>query len=160
MVKNKQRSFTLIEILIVAAITVVLSGTSLAILTSYRDDKVLSNHVSLFIRTLELAKAKASAVDASLCSSPTSAHVNGYSVVVDPSNITLLPNCDTVPSPIVYPLPTGIAYITPTFSVSFNENNYQGNTVTLPLKNIDTNKCKFIKIDETGYITSGDYTCP
>lgn len=160
MVKNKRRSFTLIEILIVAAITIVLSGTSLAILTTYRDDKVLSNHVSVFIRTLELAKAKASAIDVSLCSNPTTAHVNGYSVVVDPSYITLLPNCDTAPTPIVYPLPTGIEYITPTFAIRFDENNYQGNTVTLPLKNTGTNKCKFIKIDETGYITSGDYTCP
>ncbi|MCX6731183.1 MAG: type II secretion system protein, partial [Candidatus Roizmanbacteria bacterium] len=81
MVKNKKRSYTLIEILIVAAITILLSGTSLAILTSYRDDKVLSNQVSLFIRALEMAKVKASATDVSLCSDSTTAHVNGYSVV-------------------------------------------------------------------------------
>lgn len=160
MVKNKKLSFTLIEILIVAAITILLSGTSLAILTTYRDDKVLSNQISLFTRTLELAKVKASATDVSLCSSVSTAHVNGYSVVVDPQHITLLPNCDTEPSPIVYPIPTGIEYITPSFALKFNEHNYEGGTVTIPVINRSTNKCKFIKIDETGYITNGDYTCP
>lgn len=160
MVKNNKSSFTLIEILIVAAITIVLSGTSLAILTTYRDDKVLNNQVSLFIRTLELAKVKASAVDVSLCSSSETAHVDGYTVVVNSSDITLLPNCDTVPSPIVYPIPTGFQFITPTFELRFNEHNYEGQTVTIPLMNNNTNKCKFVTIDETGYITNGDYTCP
>jgi type II secretory pathway pseudopilin PulG len=160
MVKNKKRSFTLIEILIVAAITIILSGTSLAILTTYRDDKILSNQVAVFTRALELAKNKASATDVSLCSQSNIAHVSEYTVDVSTSNITLLPNCDTIPSPINYPIPTGIEYITPAFSIHFNQHNYQGDTVTIPIINRLTNKCKFVKIDETGYITNGDYTCP
>lgn len=161
MVKSNKKSFTLIEILIVSTIIVVLSGTSLAVFFIYRDDKILSNQVALFTGILELAKNKANAGDVSLCSNNITPHVDGYSVVVNASNISLRPGCDTVPTPLIYPIPTNIAYITPTFSLRFDGHNYQGETRKFPIKNIDTGKCKFVQVDETGFITNGDYSpCP
>lgn len=160
MVKSNNKSFTLIEILVVTSIIILLSGTSLAIFSSFRDDKVLDNQVTLLTHQLELAKSEANAGDVALCSSSTSAHVAGYSVAVSTSTITLLPECDTTPTPQSYPIPSNVVYITPTFSVRFDNQNYQGGTRKFPIKNTDTNKCKFVQIDETGLVTSGDLPCP
>ncbi|MFH0773335.1 MAG: type II secretion system protein [bacterium] len=160
MVKNNTKSFTMIELLIVSTIILVLSGVSMALFFTYRDDKTLSNHVSLFTGVLELAKNKASAGDSALCSSSQTAHVNNYSVVVNPTKIIIQPGCDTIPTPINYPVPTNIMYITPTFSLRFDNQNYQGETRKFPIKDTNTNKCKYVQIDETGLITNGDCTCP
>lgn len=160
MVKNNSRSFTLIELLVVATIIVFLSGTSMAIFSTYRDDRALGKEVALFSSILELAKNKATAKDVSLCSDSTSAQVGGYTVQVNPTKTILLPECDTIPSPINYPIPTNIVYITPTFALRFDDQNYQGGTRIFPIKNIYTNKCKFVQIDETGLVTNGDYVCP
>jgi len=160
---HKAKSFTLIEILIVTSLIIVLSGTSLALFSSYRDEKTLDNQITLFRSTLELAINKATAGDVSLCSSASSAHVTGYSVMVNNTDIILLPGCDTTPTPIRYTIPSNITYVTPSFSLQFDYQNYQGETRKFPIKNTDTGKCKFVQIDETGVITSGDYTytpCP
>lgn len=149
--------------LVVSAIIVILSGTSLVILSTYRDDNILNNQVSLLTHTLELAKNKATAGDVALCSSSSSAHVDGYSVTVSSTNITLLPGCDTAPTPINYPVPTNITYVYPLllpFSVRFGNQNYQGGIQIFKIKNTDTAKCKFVQIDETGLITNGDTPCP
>jgi type II secretory pathway pseudopilin PulG len=159
--KYSKKSFTLIEILVVSMIIVVLSGTSLALFSTYKDDRVLNSQVDVFSRVLELAKNKATSGDTSLCSNSSTAHVNGYSVSVNPSNITLIPGCDTVPTPLIYPIPTSITYPTPTFSLQFDSQNYQGSTRKFPIKANDTGKCKFVQIDETGLVTSGNFTpCP
>lgn len=163
MVKSNKTGFTLTEILIVSTIIIILSGTSLAIFSTYRNDKILDNQVSLLVHTMELAKNKATAGDVALCSNNETAHVDSYSVTVNSSAITLLPGCDTIPTPLTYPIPTNIVYITPTFSVRFDSQNYQGETRRFPIKNIDINKCKFVQIDETGLITNGDCStclCP
>ena len=158
--QNSTKSFTLIEMLIVASIIVVLSGSSLAILSIYRDDKVLSSHVSILAHTFELAKNKANAGDVALCSDNQIAHIDGYTVVATPSAITILPGCDTEPTVINYPIPSNVIYITPTFSLRFGGQNYQGETRKFPMKNVDTGKCKFVQIDEVGLITNGDMACP
>lgn len=158
---NMAKSFTLIEILIVTSLIIVMSGTSLAIFSSYRDDKVLDNQVTLLKSTIEMAMSKAVAGDVSLCSDNTNAHVNGYTVLVDSTDITTLPGCDTNPTPIKSAIPQNISYVTPTFSLSFGNMNYQGETRVFPIKNKDTGKCKFVQISETGVVTSGNYTpCP
>jgi Tfp pilus assembly protein FimT len=160
MAKNNTDSFTLIEILIVSTIVLLLSGVSLAIFSTYRNDKALENQATVLANVLELAKNKADAGDVSLCSNSDTAHVNGYSVSIDPTSINLSPGCDTIPTPIVYAIPANIVYVTPTFSVQFDDKNYQGTTRKFPIKNNDTNKCKFVQIDETGLITNGNCTCP
>ena len=162
MVKNNSRSFTLIEILIVSAIVLVLSGISLAILVSYKDDRTFNTHVSIFMRTLEQAKNKASAGDVSLCGNSPTPYVDGYSVIVNSSFVILSPGCTTtLPTPISYAIPANIVYITPTFSLRFDGLNYQGGTRKFPIKNTTTNTCKYVEIDESGLITNGDYaTCP
>lgn len=161
MVKNNVRSFTLIEILIVTTIVMLMSGVSLAVFSSYRDDKALNNELELLRGVLELAKDKAAAGDVSLCSNSEDAHVDSYSVVVDSSKLSLIPGCDTSPTPLIYPIPTNIEFITPTFAARFDNINYQGPLQKIPLKNTTTNKCKYIQIEETGVVTIGNYSaCP
>lgn len=152
-------AFTLIEVLVVTTIIVALSGTSMALFSLYRDDRVLNNQVQMLTTVLELAKNKASAGDTSLCSEQSSAHVDGYTVTIG-SSLTLTPGCDTVPTPIQYSIPATITYTPSSQSLFFNESNYQGNTVRFILKNTDTSRCKFVEIYETGLVTNGDTTCP
>lgn len=158
--QSNAKSFTLVEILVVATIIVILSGTSVAMFSSYRDDKVLSNQVALLSSVIDLAKNKASAGDVSFCSNSSLAHISGYTVTIDSTYITLLPGCDTTPTPIQYQIPQNIAFITPSMSLQFNNINYQGTTRKMPIKNTLTNKCKYLQIDDTGLITNGEYTCP
>lgn len=159
--QNNNKSFTLVEILIVSAIIVVMSGGSLAIFFTFREDKSLNNQVTIFTHALELAKTRAQSGDVSLCANSDSAHISGYSVIVTPLDLTLLPGCDTAPTPQTYPIPTGIVYVTPSVSVRFDSIKYQGVTRRFPLKNTGTNKCKYVQIDETGLVTNGDLSpCP
>ena len=157
---SKAKSFTLVEILVVTALIILLSGTSLAIFSSFRDEKTLDNQATLFKSVIELAIEKAAAGDVSLCSSPETAHVAGYSVIVDSENhnLTLMPECDTVPTPIKYAIPSNIIYVNAPFSLRFDYQNYQGETRKFSIKNKTTEKCKYVQIDETGIITSGDDT--
>ena len=153
---NSHKSFTLIETLIVGFIIVVLSGMSLAIFTSYKDDKVLNAQVSLFTRTIELVKNMAAAGDVTLCSENDIAHINGYSLALDPTGMKMIPGCDTEPTPFTYPIPLNIEYITPTFALRFDNLNYRGESRVFPIMSRDTNKCKYVRIDETGLVTNGD----
>jgi len=157
--KNRS-SFTLIEILIVASITILLSGFSLVMLSTYKDDRQLNTQASKFVQALEIARDKAVAGDTGLCSSSTTAYVNGYKVVVNPTEMQLIPGCDTVPSPIHYSIEKNIIFVIPTFAVQFDSQKYQGGTITIPLKNTITNKCKSVVIDETGLITNVNSSCP
>lgn len=158
--KNKKQSFTLIEILVVTTITILLSGFSIVMLSSYKDDRALNTQVSYLIQAISLAKSKARAGDTMLCSDSSTAYVDGYSVVVNPTAIQIVPGCDTSPSPVVYAIQPNIVFVTPSFALQFNSHNYVGNTVTIPIKQTTTNRCKFVQIDETGLVTNGDYTCP
>lgn len=165
MVKNNLNSFTLIEILIVTVIIVLLSGTSLAIFTTYRDDKVLGNQVTLFSSVLDLAKNKAVSGDVTLCGGdPLTTTVDGFTVVINSTTntLSLKPECiNTTPTPVSYVIPQNIIYLTPSVSLRFNSQNYQGETRTFPIKNTLTGKCKYVTVDETGLITNGSYvTCP
>lgn len=156
MEKNSKKSFTLIEILVTSTIIVVLTGISIAIFTSYKEDRLLINQVALFVRAVELAKSKAAANDTSQCADSTNAYVNGYEIQVDPTAIQINPNCNTAPFPIIQYIDPQVAFVTPAFSLSFNSQSYTGMTTCIPLKNKDNTLCKFIKIDETGLITQGN----
>lgn len=157
---KNNKSFTLIEILIVASITILLSGFSLVMLASYKDDRLLNAQVSKFSQVLELAQNKAIAGDTGLCSDSSTAYVSGYGVDVNPTEIQLIPWCDTVPSPVIVPLERNIVFVTPYFSVGFDSQRYQGGAVCFPIKNTLTDKYKHVMIDETGLITNGDSICP
>ena len=154
MANYNSRSFTLIETLIVSAIIVVMSGISIAVFTSYKDDRVLNAQVSLFTRSLDIAKSKAAAGDVSLCTNSQTAHVNGYKLIVDPTGIKIQPGCDTVPTPLFYSIPANI--IIPTLSLQFDSVNYRGMSKVFQIKNTETDMCKFVRIDETGFVTNGD----
>lgn len=159
---KNNRAFTLIEVLVVTIIIVVLSGTSMALFSTYRDDRVLNNQVQLLTHILELAKNKASASDTSHCSEQETALVTGYTIDLNAPafSLTLYPNCDTTPTPISYTIPSNISYLPTTATLAFTEDNYQGDTVRFILKNNDTSQCKFVEINETGLVTNGDIACP
>ena len=157
---KNNKSYTLIEILIVTAITLLLSGMSLVMMGSYKDDRLLNSQVNKFSKALEFARDKAMAGDTGLCSESATAYVNGYSVVVNPTAIRLNPGCNTTPSPVIYPLERTIIFVTPSFAVQFDSQKYQGRTIVIPLKNSMTNKCKSVILDETGLVTNADSICP
>lgn len=157
---KNNRSFTLIEILVVSAITILLSGFSLAMFASYKDDRLLTTQTSRFSQAVELARDKAVAGDTGLCSDRATAYVNGYSLVVNPTEFQLIPNCDTVPSPIKYQIERNIVFVTPSFTLQFDSQRYTGDTVVIPIKNTSTNKCKSVTIDESGLVTSAATVCP
>jgi len=154
--KNKRLSFTLIELLVVSMIILLLSGASIAMFGTYKTDRVLASQISHFTQSIQLAKSKAIASDASQCSNSSTAYVNGYTVQVDPSSIKIVPNCNTVPSPIIKIIDPQIVFVTPTFSLSFNVHNYDGKTICIPIKNATNTVCKFVKIDESGLVTQGN----
>ncbi len=137
-----------------------MSGTSLAIFTSFRDDKTLGNQVILLTEAIDLAKNKASAGDVSLCSNSATAYVSGYSIVIDAVHIQINPGCNTTPTPIIYTIPQGITYNPASLTLQFNFQNYQGGQNNIIIKNTLTNKCKFVLISDTGLVTNGDVTCP
>ncbi len=158
---RNRKSFTFIEILLVTSIIIILSGTSLAFFSIYRDDRILSKQVQLFSTVLELAKSKASAGDTSQCANSTLAHISGYSVQVDSSVLSLIPGCDTIPTPQSFPIPTSIHYTPSSFTLQFDSHNYQGSTQQYILKSTtDDTHCKYVQIDVSGLITNGDITCP
>lgn len=159
MVKNKQ-SFTLIEILIVTSITIILSGVSLVAVSSFKDDRLLNGQVGTFVQTLEFARDKAAAGDTSLCSDSDIAYVDGYSVVVNPTGIILLPGCNTIPSPVIYRVERNIVFLIPSLSVRFDAQKYQGDSMDIPLKNTASNKCNTVTINDTGLITNASTICP
>lgn len=159
MAKNK-RSFTLIELLIVASITIIISGISLVAMSSFKDDRLLNGQVGSFIRALELAKDKAAAGDTSLCSDSDIAYIDGFSVVVNPTEITLLPGCNTTPTPVIYQIERTIIFVTPSFSIRFDSQKYQGDIVDIPLKNTASSQCNTVTINESGLITNVKTTCP
>jgi Tfp pilus assembly protein FimT len=159
--RNK-KSFTLIEVLVVTVIIVIMSGASIALFSSFKDNRVLNNQTQLFVNTLELAKNKATAGDVSSCSSSTTAHVSGYSVSVNSAahTITVLPACDTTPTPFIHTIPSNIVYIPDTFTVQFDTQNYVGAAASFILKNMDTSTCTLVEISDSGLITNADITCP
>ncbi len=158
MAKNNKKSFTLIEILVVSTITLILSGVSLAIFNVYKDDRALMNQSSHFVQALDIAHSKALAGDTSQCTDSSTAYVNGYVVQVNASTIQIIPQCDTNPTPIVQNIDPLSIFVTPAFSVNFDNRGYAGQTVCIPIKNISASQCQFIKIDETGLVTLGRCT--
>lgn len=157
---KNNRSFTLVEILVVSAITILLSGFSLAMFSSYKDDRLLTTQASRFSQMVELARDKATAGDTGLCSDSATAYVNGYTVQVNPTEMQLIPNCDTEPTPIKYAIEKNIVFVTPSFTLQFDSQKYAGSAVAVPIKNTSTNKCKLVTIDESGLVTSANSPCP
>ncbi|MFZ2206866.1 MAG: type II secretion system protein [Microgenomates group bacterium] len=158
MVKNNRTSFTLIEILVVSTITLIMSGISLAVFNIYKDDRALLNQTTHFIQAVQIAKSKALAGDTSQCTDSSTAYVSGYEVQVNANTIQIVPQCDTNPTPIVQDIDPLSIFVTPAFTLNFNNRGYNGQTVCIPVKNVSDSQCQFIKIDETGLVTSGRCT--
>jgi len=156
--KNNKKSFTLIEILVVSTITLILSGVSLAIFNVYKEDRILMNQVTHFMQALTLARSKAIASDTSQCSDSSTAYVSGYSVQVNATTIQVVPLCDTNPTPIIQNIEPQSVFVTPAFTVNYNKRGYDGSTVCLPIKGTSNEQCQYVKIDETGLVTSGRCT--
>lgn len=135
-----------------------MSGISLAAFNTYKEDRVLLNQVTHFIQAVHIAKSKALASDTSQCLDSSTAYVSGYSVQVNPSTIQIVPQCDTNPTPIVQAIDPLSVFVTPAFTLNFKTSGYDGQTVCIPLKSVSGSQCQFIKIDETGLVTSGRCT--
>jgi len=155
----KKKGFTLVELLVVVAIMLSLTGLSLAWYSNFSEDKGLDKQVQDFIQTLEMAKNKAYAGDSSVCGNPggITPHLESYSVAVNSSKIEANPICIGTPTNYIYPIQTHIVFLTPTMEVSFGlfGKPISNQNVCIPLQNITSNKCKYVNINESGLITSG-----
>jgi len=156
--KNERRSFTIIELLVISIITIVVSGISLVIFDRYKEDRILMNQVTQLVQILELARSKAIANDTSQCTDSLSAYVSGYSVEVNTTTIQVVPHCNTNPTPIIQHIEPQSVFVTPQFTINYNNRGYEGTTVCLPIKNITNKQCQYVRIDETGLVTSGRCT--
>lgn len=151
--KSRRSSFTMIEVLVVATIGIVLSGISLAVFVRYRDEQALNHEIVRFTQLIELAKAKSIAGDTSQCSTDRTAYISGYRVEINPSTMQLIPHCNTSPTPLIQFIHPQIIFITPTFSLSFNQRGYSGVQVCIPITNKSGDQCRVVSIHETGPIT-------
>src|SRR3989344_6629755 len=89
---SSEQSFTLVEILIISAIVVLLSGTMLANYSNFNQQKNLDKEVHKFIDVLSLVKTKAQAADIYYdCSG--SDEFGGYTVEIDQSSYNFKQCC-------------------------------------------------------------------
>ncbi len=149
---DKNKSFTLIELLIVVSITLIFLGVSLVQYNTYTEQTKLKNEGKKLVDVLELAKKKALSADLfdKNCTSFT-----GYKVTVSLSSYSLLFGCASVYSSVQnYNLTTSITTIVGTgdynFSPLMNKPIFIGNTIQL--KNSAINKCLSISISPIGVV--------
>lgn len=162
--KNRDKSFTLIELIIVVAITILLSGLGLAAYNNFTQEKKLDSDVQKFTDVLELARKKAQSGDATECGSADSSitpRVEKYSVVVDSSsNYRLIANCPgATPTPISFQLDSSIQLQAPYQTVDFKSLSAVTSASCFILKNTSSSKCKYIKVESSGALCSGSCSC-
>lgn len=167
---EKNNGYTLVELLVVAAITISLTGLSLAWYVNFSEDKGLNKQVQDFMQTIQMAKNKAYAGDSSVCGNPgnITPRLEQYSVRVDSSGVHAIPLCTGTPTGYTYPFQDHIVILTPTMEVAFGTfgTYISAQNICIPIQNTTSNKCKYVHINETGLVTSGDcsscspITCP
>lgn len=169
MVNNK--SFTLIEILVVVSIIVLFSGITLAAYNNYTEEKKLEADARKIVDVFELARKKANSADASLCDRPSPNqnevfHVGNFTVAITSENTyqlrTECTDSDATSTNINYFTKTGILFSTDTInkSVIFHsgDNKADGNCILLRNDSLP-NTCRYIKVDNYGIITNGKNNC-
>lgn len=155
-----KKSFTIIELIIVVAITIILTGVGLASYNSFTQDKKLDGDVQKFTDVVELARKKAQSGDATECGSVDPAitpRLEKYSVVVDSSSsYRLVANCPgAAPTPINFQLDSSIQLQAPYPTVDFMPLSAVTTASCFILKNTSSSKCKYVKVESSGAICSG-----
>lgn len=90
---DKSKGFTLIEILVVTAITLIFLGVGLVQYNTYTEQAKLKNEGKKLVDVLELAKKKALSAD---LYNKTCTNFSGYRVIISLGNYSLNFNCGGV----------------------------------------------------------------
>lgn len=163
-------SFTLLEILIISAIIVLLSGTVLSNYNNFNQEKNLEREANKLVDVLSLAKSKAQAADIDYdCSLSGTDEFSGYSVNVDNSSFSFQQCCrDTTSKNQTtcgdllgnYNFAANIANSSGANSVNFYPLAEGADAINLILENTLIHKCLNIDILQNGLITTSNiYQC-
>lgn len=168
-----ERSFTLIELLIVVSFILLFTGISITYYDRYTEQKKLENASKKMSEVLDLAHAKTITGDSSLCgyNDKTSAKVNFFSVDIISNNqdkmYKMMPNCLVgTPTPIYYPTESNIIFPTPTLSVAFTPitGNTRCNYIYVKNTVLNGGSCRYVKVTDTALVSdeacSTCDTCP
>jgi len=163
-----QKSFTLIEILIISAILVLFSGTLLASYNSFNQQKNLEKEVSRLVDVLSLAKGKAQAgdLDPSInCSG--SNEFGGYAIDTNANGYSLKQCCRDVTTKNTtqcgaiiqtYTFHSGVVNDSGVKTFSFYPLTKGATSGTIRLRSTSINKCFNVLIAEIGTFTISDVT--
>lgn len=154
-----KKSFTLIEILVVTAITLIFLGVGLVQYNTYTEQAKLKSEGKKLVDVLELAKKKALSAD---LQDKNCSNFTGYKVTISSGSYLLSFGCDLIYTPVHnYILPTnitmtvvgavGIDYLN--FPPLMSGLNFAISSIKLQNSSITTaNKCINISISEIGII--------
>lgn len=160
----KDNAFTLIEILIVIAITSIFFGLTLANYNSFNQEKKLEKEASFLYDVLNLAKGKSQASDLNF-TCPGGEEFAGYRVDVNASDYSFKQCCRNINTKIIttcgpsiqtYNFPSKLSKISGSSSIDFYPLSGGATAATIIIKNSSINKCLDITISTTGIITSGE----
>lgn len=163
-----KKGFTFIELLIVTAIIVSLSGLSLATYHRFTSEKQLETAAENLVDILELAKKKISSGDLFLSCSD----LPGYQVNVTTNSYSLYFCCKSgttlCPTPTraliqKYQFPNGItaSIISGETNIYFKPLNAGASTSCLSINHSSINQCRFVNVKANGIINQGTCSsCP
>lgn len=163
MLMGRSRAFTLIELIVVIAIIVLMSGLSLAYYNNFTEQQKLEGETNKIIEVLELAKKRALASD---LQNITCEKFGGYVVSFTANSYSMklscTPDCGISCKRTFLVSSSNFAIISDSPILTFKP-MYSGIVpaagVNVTLTDSQLNKCKKINISSTGIISKTS-TCP
>ena len=159
-----EKSFTLIEILMVLTIISLFTGYSLATYNSFSQKKTLEKEASFLGDILSLAMGKAQGADISLSCSGSD-EFGGYRVEVNASNYSFRQCCRNVYTKVIsscgsniqsYNFHNSVSKISGASIIDFYPLTNGATPTTITLKHTSLSKCLDVSITAAGIITVGD----
>ncbi|MBI5123745.1 hypothetical protein HZA75_07840 [Candidatus Roizmanbacteria bacterium] len=148
-----KKSFTLIELLIVASITLIFLGVSLVQYNTYTEQTKLINDGKKLLDVIELAKKKALSSD---LQDKNCSNFTGYRLTLNANNYSLIFCCNSIctTNTNIYNFNTNISIFSGTGNLSFPPLMTGANITinSVQLKNSAINKCINISISSIGVV--------
>ncbi len=158
-------SFTMIELLIVIIVLGLFSGFSIATYSQFTEEKKLENATKKIVSILELARSKTNAVNSDLCNSDVL--FREYDVeIINENTLRMQPYCYSsisgqavTPTPILYFNEANIIFPVIAVKTSFQKTNPNANCACFIVKSTTKNKCRYVKIANSGLISEDSCSC-
>src|SRR3990167_98954 len=163
--KEREKSFSLVEILVVVSIILLFTGFSIANYSNFNQESILKKEVQKFIDVLSLVKTKAVTADIDILTDCGADEFVGYRIEINDSSYNFKQSCRDVDTKIIstfgtaiqsYNFPANISKISGESSVDFYPLSAGASRATVTIKNNSISKCIEISISVNGVITAGD----